>query len=250
MTDFPALIMAGELSTSSVLLLGLLAAFLTLDETSLAQTWFGQPLTAGLLTGLFCGDPVTGLAVGLPVQIILAGNLPVGQTFTGDPSGPMVAVVGAVILRGETLPAVLSGHGGPNLGLLGWLILAVGGLSAFGHVLVQAERRANTLWMLEGHRSLRDGSLRRMERLQVRCLGTTFTRGFLLGIIFLLLVYRLWIPLYDHLPLHVHRALALLPMLLTGLGIGTMIDRYGLKRSWHWVLGGLAVTLAAARLAG
>ena len=238
------MIVAGELTTSSTLLLGLLAAFLTLDETSLSQTWFGQPLVVGVLTGLFCGDPLTGLAVGLPVQIVLAGNLPVGQTFTGDPSGAMVAVVGATILRGETLLPALGAQTGPNLGLLGWLILAVGLLSAGGHFVVQAERRANTLWMLEGHRTLRDGALGRMERLQVRCLGTTFTRGFLLGIIYLLVIHRLWIPLYEHLPRHFHLAMGLLPMLLTGLGIGTMVDRYGLKRSWHWVLGGLVVTLA------
>ncbi len=244
MTLLPAVLVAGELSTSSALLLGLLAAFLVLDETSLAQTWFGQPLVAGLLTGLFCGDPLTGLAVGLPVQIVLAGNLPVGQTFTGDQAGGMVAVVGATILRGNSLVPALSAGAVPNLGLLGWLILAVGLLSTAGHFIVQAERRANTLWMLEGHRTMRDGSLGRIERLQVRCLGTTFTRGFLLGIIYLLLIHRIWIPLYEHLPHHVHLALGLLPMLLTGLGIGTMIDRYGLKRSWHWVLGGLATTLA------
>jgi len=69
--------------------IGLLAGILALDETAVGQTWFGQPLAAGVLTGYLFGDPVTGLAVALPLQIGLAGNLPVGQTFTGDRVWPL-----------------------------------------------------------------------------------------------------------------------------------------------------------------
>ena len=38
---------------------------------------------------------MTGLAVGLPLQLILVANLPVGQTFTGDPTSATVAAVAA-----------------------------------------------------------------------------------------------------------------------------------------------------------
>ncbi len=65
----------------SLLILGVLAGLLALDDTALAQTWFGQPLPAAVLTGYLCGDPLTGMAVGLPLQLVLAGNLPIGQTL-------------------------------------------------------------------------------------------------------------------------------------------------------------------------
>jgi hypothetical protein len=35
----------------------------------------------------------------------------------------------------------------------------------------------------------------------------------------------------------------MLPVLLPGLGVGTMIDRYGIRSSWSWVLVGALVPL-------
>ena len=85
-------------SVPALLSLGLMAGLLALDDTALAQTWFGQPLPAAVLTGYLFGDPVTGLAVGLPLQLVLSGNLPVGQTFTGDPTSAAISAVGGTLL--------------------------------------------------------------------------------------------------------------------------------------------------------
>jgi mannose/fructose/N-acetylgalactosamine-specific phosphotransferase system component IIC len=121
-------------------------------------------------------------------------------------------------------------------------MLGAGLLSLLGHFLIQGERRVNGIWMLEGLRSLRDGRLGRIERLHIRCLLTTFLRGFTSGILFILFILRVWIPLFAHLPPTLQTALGTLPLLLPGLGVGTMIDRYGLKSSWPWVSGGLVCT--------
>ena len=116
-----------------------------------------------------------------------------------------------------------------------------------GHLLVQAERRANGLWMLRGLHSLRDGRLDRIEHLHLRCLATCFVRGFGSGILFLMLMLKVWIPLFAHLPQFLQAALGTLPLLLPGLGVGTMIDRYGLKSSWRWVAVGLVTTFVVTR---
>ncbi len=97
---------------------GLLGALLALDDTAYAQTWFSLPLPAALLTGLALGDPLTGLALGLPLQLVLAGNLPVGQSFTGDPTVATVATVGAAVLDGQAHAPALGG-GGLGLPVLG-----------------------------------------------------------------------------------------------------------------------------------
>lgn len=81
--------------------LAALAGCLALDETAAAQTWLSQPLPAALLAGAVAGDPALGLAVGLPLQLALTMNLPVGQTITGDVSGAAVAVVGAAAVGGS-----------------------------------------------------------------------------------------------------------------------------------------------------
>ena len=74
----PEIILDGIPAWWALPALAALAGILALDETAIAQTWFGQPLAAGVLTGFVVGDPVTGLAIALPLQIGLAGNLPVG----------------------------------------------------------------------------------------------------------------------------------------------------------------------------
>jgi len=243
-----ALTMVPDNSFTSLALLALLAGLLALDDVALGQTWFSQPLPAALLSGFFCGDPLTGLAIGLPLQLILAVNLPVGQSFTGDPAVAIVAAVGATVISGQSLTRTLTDSASADFGFTGWMILAAGLLSASGHFVIQAERRAHVLWMLEGHKTLRDGNLGRMARIQARCLAGTFFRGAVFASVALLLLLKFWIPLYDFLPMRLHHTLAILPWLLPGLGLGTLIDRYGTGKAWAWVMGGVAAALFLARL--
>ncbi len=231
----------------ALMILGLMAGLLALDDTALAQTWFGQPLPAAILTGYLFGDPVTGLAVGLPLQLVLAGNLPVGQTFTGDPTSATVAAVGGSLLAGRPLSPVSVADTAGTLPLLGWVLLGAGLLSMLGHPLIQAERRINGIWMLKGLHSLRDGRLARIENLHNRCLLTAFLRGLVSGILFTLVIHGVWVPLFAHLPSLLQTSLGTLPLLLPGLGVGTLIDRYGLKNSWHWMALGMVGAFFAAR---
>ncbi len=244
---FLALVPAADPTWTSFLLLGLLAGLLSLDDTALAQTWFSQPLPAAVLTGAFCGDPLTGLAIGLPVQLVLASNLPVGQSFIGDSITALVAVVGAVILSGSSLEPALGSEILTQLPLIGWMVLAVGLFSTGGHFLIQWERRAHSLWMLEGYRTLRDGRLHRVERIHARCFFATFLRGFITTVLLLLLMLRVWIPLFGLLPTALTTALAMLPLLLPGLGIGNLIDRYGIGPSWRWLVSGTAISFVLTR---
>jgi hypothetical protein len=62
-----------------------------------------------------------------------------------------------------------------------------------------------------------------------------------------LVLRRLWIPLFDHLPLLLLGALGMLPLLLPGLGIGNLIDRYGLRSSWPWLVSGTAISYVVTR---
>jgi len=215
-----------------------LCGLLVLDDTAWGQTWFSQPLPAALLTGLVCGEPLTGLAIGLPLQLVMVGNIPVGQTFLGDSTVAVSAAVAAAALTGHHLdPALVFGD--PGLPLLGWLVVGAALLSLGGNFLVQAERRAHVPLMLEGHRTLRDGDLGRINRLHHRALVMTFFRGSLGCLLGVLVLTGVWIPLLGLLPAPLHRAAGIVVVLLPGLGVGTMIDRYGLQRSLPWVGAGL-----------
>lgn len=237
--DVPGLVAATPVWATLLTVSGL-CGLLALDDTAWGQTWFSQPLPAAVITGLVCGEPLTGLAIGLPLQLVMVGNIPVGQTFLGDATVAVMAAVVAAALSGHHLdPALVLGERG--LPLLGWLIVGVALLSIGGHYLVQAERRAHVPLMLEGHRTLRDGDLGRITRLHRRALLMTFLRGCLGCLLGVLLLIRVWIPLLDLLPDQLQRACGILVVLLPGLGVGTMIDRYGLVRSLPWMTAGLVV---------
>jgi len=237
-----AFVVVPEVSSGSILLLGLLVALLSLDEVALGQTWFGQPLAVGLLAGFFCGDPVTGLALGLPLQLVLSANLPVGQTFIGEPTSAMVAAVGGSILTGNSFNLLFSESLNTNFDKLGWLILGIALMSGLGHFVIQIERRTHVLWMLGGHRTLRDGNLGRMEQIHGRCLASTFLRGLVIGVLWLHFVIYLWIPAFEFLPHQIKLALSMLPLVAPGLGAGAILEHYGLRSSWPWVLSGAAFT--------
>ena len=237
----------GDPAWPAMLLLGVLGGLFSLDDTALAQTWFSQPLSVAVLTGAVCGDPLTGLAIGLPIQLILAGNLPVGQTFTGDPITALVAAVGAVALSGHGVVPALGADARAQVALVGWMVVAVGGLSALGHLTVQAERRAHSVWMREGYRTLRDGRLQRVELIHLRCLALTFLRGFLVTLVLLLLLRRLWLPAFADLPQFVRDVLVMVPLLVPGLGIGNLAERYGFRESWAWLAGGAVLSFGLVR---
>jgi len=222
---------------------GLLAGLLCMDESSLVQSWLGQPLPAALLTSLLWGRPELGLAVGFPLQLALVGNLPVGQSFVGDSVTATVAVTAAACrlsLEGIVLP---TGPHAVDYALWGWLLLSAGLMSLGGHWVIQAERRAFGLWMHEGRLSLQDGDARRLERLHLRCLGVTFLRGAVLAVVGVILVQQLWVPLLEQAGSVVRRGVGILPFLLPGLGIGTLFERYHRTRAWIWVATGVGTAL-------
>jgi len=183
-----------------VLALGFLAALLSLDDTALAQTWLSQPLPAGIVTGAFCGDPLTGLAVGLPCQLIMIGNIPVGRSFTGEIVCAIVATVGGLILSGHQFNQPVFGGITTQAGLLGWAMVGFVSLSWIGQWIIKTERKAHLVWMLAGHRSLRDGNTNRIEYLHARCFFAVGLRGFTLGILWVILMTEVWLPMFSLLP--------------------------------------------------
>jgi mannose/fructose/N-acetylgalactosamine-specific phosphotransferase system component IIC len=233
-------VVVGDISLVTVLVLAVAAAFLVLDDTSLAQTWLGQPLPASLLAGLICGEPATGLAIGLPFQLLTVGNLPVGQTFTGDRISAVMAGVAAATLSDWQLSVLAEPMSSETAARLGWILIAVAVASSLSHWVVQFERRMHFLWMLEGHRSLRDGNLLRFDLIHLRCLLATALRGAGLVLIWLVLFVFFWIPSLDQLPPRLLEALAYLPLLTPALAVGILLDRYGWRVGWVWLSAGLA----------
>ncbi|MFO7654381.1 MAG: PTS sugar transporter subunit IIC [Candidatus Krumholzibacteriia bacterium] len=227
-----------------------LGALLVLDDTALAQTWLSQPLPAGMLAGALLGDVVTGAMVALPLQLVSLANLPVGQGYLCEPTAPAVGAAAAACAGGHALGPLDAAGLGAGSPVLGWLVLGTVLASLTGHPLLQWERRIHFLWMLAGHRSLRDGDLRRVETLQARALVLTAVRGAVATAVWVLVFGRLWLPLSAGLGPDLRQAAAWLPLAAVGVAFGVVMERHQPGRAWGWLLAGGAAGIAVVRLLG
>lgn len=100
------------------LLIGaLVALFCGLDRVAILQGMLSRPLIAGPLVGWLLGDPLTGLQVGVMVELLWLARLPVGAAVPPDDTQVTVA--------GTTLSVVVGGLlqvGGTELQLLCLLV--------------------------------------------------------------------------------------------------------------------------------
>ncbi len=139
------------------LLAGLVAMLTGLDRVALVQVMISRPLVAAPLTGWLLGHPMVGLEVGMLLELLWLGRLPVGAAI--PPDDTQVAI-GATVL---TLSV------GPMLGLHGmpFVILAVLiaiPLGKFGQVFDRLARHVNDRLAVSGERALAAGRTRVMER--------------------------------------------------------------------------------------
>ena len=65
-------------------LAALVSVFCGLDRMAVSQFMFSRPVVAGPLTGLFLGEPLVGLQVGMLVELLWLGRIPVGATIPPD----------------------------------------------------------------------------------------------------------------------------------------------------------------------
>ncbi len=233
-------------------LLAALGALLALDDTSLGQTWLSQPLPAAVLAGLLVGEPAAGLLPGLLVQLVVVGNLPVGSSFRLDASSATLGLVAGALLAGWAPPArPLDGAAwtGAGAAAVGALTVAAALASVAGGWLVHLERRARLGWMLDGYRSVRDGELRRLERLQVRCLVVTGLRGAGLTLLWTGVAQLAWAAGPVGWPPVLVDVLALVPWFVPALAVGSLLERFGPRRTLPWVGAGSAAGLLLVWLA-
>ncbi len=65
-------------------------------------------------------------------------------------------------------------------------------------------------------------------------------------VVWLFLLWKLWLPVYPLLPERIQVAAGLLPLLVPGLAIGTLVVHYGWRSCWPWLTGGAVLTSLVA----
>ncbi|MBE0577452.1 MAG: PTS sugar transporter subunit IIC [Desulfuromonadales bacterium] len=139
------------------LLAGLVAMLTGLDRVALVQIMISRPLVAAPLTGWVLGNPMVGMEVGMLLELLWLGRLPVGAAI--PPDDTQVAV-------GATVLAVSMGHlldlNGMPLVILSVLIAIP--LGKFGQVFDRLARHVNDRLAVSGHNALMTGSIDSFER--------------------------------------------------------------------------------------
>jgi PTS system mannose-specific IIC component len=143
---------------------GTLAVLLGLDRVAVLQCMVSRPLVAAPLTGWLLGVPLAGLEVGMLLELLWLGHLPVGAAI--PPDDTQVAI-GATALA-LTLERLLGLHGMPAVILC---ILVAIPLGKFGQYCDRRARQANDRLMLQAQAAAEVGDARRIERLHLCGVG-------------------------------------------------------------------------------
>ena len=82
---------------AKAVLLSLVGGVLSLDKTAAFQTGVSRPIVVGPLTGYLLGDAGAGLMVGVLLELLLIGNLPVGKYVPVHETGLAILVTAVTI---------------------------------------------------------------------------------------------------------------------------------------------------------
>lgn len=148
------------MSPTEYLTAGTLAVLLGLDRVAFLQSMACRPLVAATLTGWLLGIPLAGLQVGILLELLWLGRLPVGAAI--PPDDTQVAV-GATVLA-LTAQRILGLHGMPIVILA---VLTAIPLGMVGQSCEQWVRRANGRLETLALSAVAAGDARRIERLHL-----------------------------------------------------------------------------------
>src|SRR3989339_1766376 len=95
---------------SEIIALSFLAALLSVDVTLFGQFMISRPIVCGPLIGYFLGDIKTGLWVGMLVDLIWIGNIPMGAAIPTYATAMTVlpTIWASISFPGHKAPAVLA----------------------------------------------------------------------------------------------------------------------------------------------
>ena len=151
--------MGVELFIDSVVV-AFIGGLLSLDRTAVFQSMLSRPLVSASVIGLILGEPSTGLAAGVVLELLYMGDLPVGSYMPAHETGLSVAVSAVSVAFVKASPpemlssgAGLFSTGGPLRVVLPVLLFSIPVALLFKRADVFT-RRINERLFLDASRSL------------------------------------------------------------------------------------------------
>ncbi|MBW2505318.1 MAG: PTS sugar transporter subunit IIC [Deltaproteobacteria bacterium] len=146
-------------------LTGALAMFAGVDRVAFGQFMISRPIVVGPLAGLILGDALIGLEIGMLLELLWLGRLPVGAAIPPDDTQ---VTLGATVLALH-LEQTLTVHGMPLVLLC---VLVAIPLGKFGQSFDRLARNVNDRFNTKALTALKKGDVSSMERLHLMGLGS------------------------------------------------------------------------------
>ena len=221
-------------SLSPYLLGAGMAVLLGLDRTAALQIMISRPLVAGPLVGLLLGEVMTGLTIGMLLELLWLCRMPVGANIPHDDT--------QVTVGATTLAIALSGTLGRGVGLTLCALLVALPLGKIGQVVERTVRSRNQLLPAAAQRVLHQGQVPAIERLHLLGLGN-FALGALTTYIAIVLIGR-WLmitggPYFLEL---LTRQAAWIKLALILVGIATLLQALNVRRAYVFFFSGFLLT--------
>lgn len=128
-----------------------------LDRTAALQVMISRPIVAGPLTGWVLGAPETGLLVGMLVELLWLGRLPVGATIPPDDTQVAVGGTSLAVALGSSVA-------GSEAGLVIMCLAVAIPLGKVGQLFDRLARHWNTRLAHRAVTAVAAGRLREAER--------------------------------------------------------------------------------------
>ena len=211
-----------------------MAVLLGLDRTAALQIMISRPLVAGPLVGLLLGDALTGLTIGMLLELLWLCRMPVGASIPHDDT--------QVTIGATTLAIALSGTVGRGVGLTLCALLIALPLGKIGQVVERTVRSRNQLLPAAAQRALHLGGLPAIERLHLLGLGgfalgalTTYTAIVLIGRWLILGGSPFFLDLLSRQAVWIQLALIL-------VGVATLLQALNVRRAYALFFSGFLLT--------
>ena len=201
-----------------------------LDLASVMQTMIARPLVAGAVAGFILGDPVSGITVGVVLELFALEVLPVGASRYPDYGIGAVAAAAAAV----GAPGVF----GTGVGVAVGLVVAY-----LGGKAVHLVRVENAEDVRRHRRQLDAGDSAAVVGVHLRSLGRDVFRALIITWVGLLVagVGPLWIPLNLQGSIYLGIAMVGAAIAAAVTGVGRLTGR---RSGLRWFVLGLAGGLA------
>lgn len=121
-----------------LIVIALFGGLISLDRTAAFQLMVSRPIVAAPLVGIILGDPLTGLKLGLLLELLWIGYLPVGSSVPPDET--LVSIT-ATAVSVWMLRSV--GGGGTDAGLIVFVLVVLMPAAVVGQRLDSRIRKMN-----------------------------------------------------------------------------------------------------------